>query len=90
MGILSWLLAGAIAFAAARFIPLARRPAWRLELGVALAAALLAGFIATALDFGGLDEPDPRAIAFAALVAFALVGIARPATIAITPHKPTA
>jgi uncharacterized membrane protein YeaQ/YmgE (transglycosylase-associated protein family) len=89
MGILSWLLGGAVAFAAGRFIPLARRPGWRLELAAALTAALLAGFIATALDFGGLDEPDPRAIAFATLVAFALVGITRLASIAST-RKPTA
>lgn len=82
MGILSWLLAGAIAAFAARFIPFGRRPGWKFETLVTLSSASFGGFIATALDFGGLDEPDPRAWLFAGLVALASLGIVRLGTVA--------
>jgi hypothetical protein len=82
MGILSWLLGGGVAFAAARAIPIVRPAGWRLELLIAIAASAVGGFFATALDFGGLDEPDPRTILFAALLAFALVAVSRLASLA--------
>jgi hypothetical protein len=44
---------------------------------VALVASLLAGFTATALDFGGWAEIDWRAGAFVICCAFAGVGSAR-------------
>ncbi|HUP47804.1 MAG TPA: hypothetical protein VNA04_03340 [Thermoanaerobaculia bacterium] len=77
MGIATWLLAGAGALAAARLIRTGRPPSWWIEGVVAAAAALLAGLGATALDFGGWQEPDWRAGSFAFLTAFAAIGIWR-------------
>jgi hypothetical protein len=47
-------------------------------------AAFLLGLTATALDFGGWREPDPRAALACALAAFAIIGILRVAT-----HRPS-
>lgn len=42
-----------------------------------VAAALVAGFVATGLDFGGLDEIEPRAMALSALAATGMVALWR-------------
>jgi hypothetical protein len=81
MGSALWLAAAGLAFAAARFIRAGRRR-WPGELAVALLAGLALGVTATALDFGGWREPDPRAALFCGLGSFAILGILR-----VTTHK---
>ena len=48
-----------------------------MELLAAIVTALLLGTLATALDFGGWNEPDWRAAAFCALGTFAAIGVVR-------------
>jgi peptidoglycan/LPS O-acetylase OafA/YrhL len=80
MGLALWLASGTVAFAIARFIPRGRSRKWLGELVVAWIAALLLGVAATALDFGGWGEPDPRAGLACGFAALAIVGILRVAT----------
>jgi hypothetical protein len=82
MGYTLWLASGALAFAIARIIPLGRR-GWPGELAVTLLTAFALGVIATALDFGGWREPDPRAGLLCFFAAFAILGMIRVST-----HKP--
>jgi uncharacterized membrane protein YeaQ/YmgE (transglycosylase-associated protein family) len=77
MGIATWMAAGLIAWALARLIPLGKTGAALAELAAALGAALLCGAAATALDFGGWQELDWRAAAFAFLGASAAVPLVR-------------
>lgn len=76
MGIALWLVSGLAAFALARFLPLGKRRTWA-ELAAAVLAALGLGVLATALDFGGWQEPDWRAAAFAFCGALACAGLVR-------------
>ena len=71
-----WVVAGIGAFAVARLIR-AGRHRWLIEAALALIVALAAGLAATALDFGGWEEPDWRAGTFAFAAAFAATGLAR-------------
>lgn len=77
MGIGMWLAAGSGAWLLARIVP-AGRPlrSWG-ELVVAIVTALPLGFVATALDFGGWQEPDWRAGLFSFFGALAAVGSLR-------------
>jgi hypothetical protein len=77
VGSVLWLAAGSAAFVVANFIPYgrARRRVW--DLFTSLIAALLFGAVATALNFGGWREPDPRAGAFVFFAALAVIGIVR-------------
>ena len=84
VGVALWLGCGFVAFVLARLIPLARR-GWAIELALTLAAALLLGTLATALDFGGWREPDWRAGLFAVFGSFAAAGALR----AVQSAKPT-
>jgi uncharacterized membrane protein YeaQ/YmgE (transglycosylase-associated protein family) len=77
VGISLWFVSGAAAFAFARIIPLGRRPGWAGELILSVVTALLLGVVATALDFGGWQEPDWRSGVFAGLGAFAALGLWR-------------
>jgi uncharacterized membrane protein YeaQ/YmgE (transglycosylase-associated protein family) len=77
VGISLWLASGAAVFAIARVVPPGRPRGWLAELIVSILTALLLGAVATALDFGGWQEPDWRAGVFAALGAFAAVGLLR-------------
>jgi uncharacterized membrane protein SirB2 len=77
MGIASWVVSGIAAFFVARIVPISRQTHWKTELVTALVAALIAGFAATALDFGGWRELDWRAAAFSFSVALALAGAVR-------------
>ena len=73
-----WIVAGGTAWIIARIVPAARakrRPA--AEAGIALLIAAAAGAAATALDFGGWNEPDWRAGLLAFFCAAAAVGITR-------------
>ena len=77
MGIALWLGSALVVFAAIRRVPHAR-PQRRLgELLTVLAAAAALGLAATALDFGGWNEPDWRAALFALFGSAAVAGAAR-------------
>ena len=74
-----WVIAGAGAFALARLSRAGRSAGWVLEASVSLVAAAAAGLAATALDFGGWQEPDWRAGAFALLASLGSIGLTRAA-----------
>ena len=80
MGFALWFASGTLAFAIARFIPRGRGPKWLGELVAAWITAFLLGVTATALDFGGWREPDPRAALACGFASLAIVGILRVAT----------
>jgi len=88
MGIALWLLTSVAAFAFARMAPWRRRKVWIGELLVSIAAGLLLGTMATALDFGGWNEPDWRAGLFVFLGALAAAGVFR-LTISAPPGDPS-
>jgi uncharacterized membrane protein YeaQ/YmgE (transglycosylase-associated protein family) len=88
MGIAFWLLTGVIAGAIARTVPFARPASWLGELSVSIAAAILLGVVATALDFGGWREPDWRAALFCFIGALAAAALFR-LTITPTPGGPS-
>jgi hypothetical protein len=77
MGAALWLGSGALVFLVARFVPLGRGRRWLGELAAALTTAFALGVVATALDFGGWREPDPRAGLFTAFGSAAILGILR-------------
>jgi hypothetical protein len=77
MGAAVWFAAGVVTFLFARIVPLRRTLRWLPELAVAVVAALLAGVMATLLDFGGWNEPDWRAGLFAFFVSAAAIGLVR-------------
>ena len=74
VGIALWLGCGFAAWIVARVVPFLRLTQWLSELVLSLGAALAAGVGATALDFGGWNEPDWRAGAFAFACALAVIG----------------
>ncbi len=80
MGSALWLVSGTLAFVLARLVPLGRGRRWPGELAAALVMAFVLSVVATALDFGGWREPDPRAALFAALGSGAILGILRVTT----------
>jgi hypothetical protein len=75
VGVSLWIVAGGAAWLIARFIP-AGRGRWS-EAIAALVISMIAGVAATALDFGGWNEPDWRAIVFVFLCAAAAIGVVR-------------
>jgi len=75
MGVAVWLAAGGAAFFVARIVPAGRRTA--AEAIAAIVAAAGAGVAATALDFGGWNEPDWRAGLFVFCCAGATIGVIR-------------
>jgi protein-S-isoprenylcysteine O-methyltransferase Ste14 len=77
VGIAIWLFASVAAFVAARMAPWRRRSSWAGEILVSIAAGLLLGTLATALDFGGWSEPDWRSGLFVFLGALAAAGMFR-------------
>ena len=81
MGLATWLASGLAAWLFAKFIPFGRPRGWIVELIVALVTAAAFGLTATALDFGGLREPDWRAALFAFLGAFSAIGVCRLVTL---------
>jgi hypothetical protein len=92
MGIALWLISSVAAFLLARMAPwrrrAGRRVAWLGEFSVSLLAGLALGVTATALDFGGWNEPDWRAGLFVFLGALAAAGTFR-LTISATPGDPS-
>lgn len=89
MGILSWLLSGAIALFACRYIPLGRTAGRVFEALCGLAFAIGGGLAATRLDFGGWNEPDPRAALFCAMTTLCGVALARIATASLARRTST-
>ncbi len=77
MGVAVWLLAGGAAWGVARIVPAGRGGRPVAEGMAAIVTAMLAGFAATALDFGGWNEPDWRAALFAFFAAAAAVATLR-------------
>ena len=75
MGVGVWMVAGGAAWILARFVPPGRLPG--VEAIAAFVAASLAGLGATALDFGGWNEPDWRAALFVFFWAAAALGLVR-------------
>ena len=87
MGTALWLVSSVVSFFLARMLPWFRRSVWIGELSVSIIAGLLLGVAATALDFGGWNEPDWRAGLFVfagALTAIALFRL----TIRVDPGDP--
>ena len=76
MGVSVWLVAGGAACIIASFIPSGRRRPGA-EAVAALVVASLAGIAATALDFGGWNEPDWRAALFVFFCVAAALAIVR-------------
>ncbi|MEK6371849.1 MAG: hypothetical protein AABO58_04060 [Acidobacteriota bacterium] len=75
MGVAVWLVAGGAAFFVARIVPAGRRTV--LEAIAAIVAAVGAGVAATALDFGGWNEPDWRAGLFVFCCAATVIALIR-------------
>lgn len=76
LGLWTWIGAGLVVGSLARLLPWSRR-GLGLELLAATSVAVIAGFAATALDFGGLSVIEWRAIAFAFFTASAAVAALR-------------
>ena len=64
-------------FFAIRRIPFGRTASWILELFAVILSALVLGAVATALDFGGWNEPDWRAGLFVLFGSAAIAGAVR-------------
>jgi hypothetical protein len=85
MGIALWSGCALVVFFLARRVPFARPARWIGELFTALVTAPAMGVAATALDFGGWNEPDWRAALFIFFGAAAIVGAIRITRILLTP-----
>ncbi|MEA2239937.1 MAG: hypothetical protein QOC81_4661 [Thermoanaerobaculia bacterium] len=81
MGIALWTGCAAVSFLSARAVPFGRPHRWIWELIAALASALVLGLAATALDFGGWNEPDWRAGVFVLFGSAAVIGVMRIASL---------
>lgn len=82
MGILSWLVIGLLAGSVARYL-LWRDPTGPgciLTILVGLAGALVGGFLATALGFGGVAAFDVQSLVTATLGAILVLFVTRLAT----------
>ena len=77
MGIGLWIVSAAICYFAIRYIKFAKPAGWFGELIAVFIAALVLGAIATALDFGGWNEPDWRAALFVLFGSLAIAGAIR-------------
>lgn len=77
MGAALWVTSALSVFLVARTVPPGRPRGYLTELALVLVSAVLLGFVATALDFGGWRDPDWRAGAFATLGSAAAAGAFR-------------
>jgi len=84
MGAALWATSALSVFLVARIVPPGRASNYLTELGVALAAALAFGVLATALDFGGWRDTDWRALVFVLLGTAAATGAQRALRLART------
>lgn len=78
-----WTAAGLAAFLISRLLKVGRPRRWLVEGVLAIVAAIAAGLVATALDFGGWRESDWRAGTFAFLVGFGAIGVGRAGRLAL-------
>jgi hypothetical protein len=76
MGLAGWFLISLLSWLFARAVP-PLRLGWLAELAPALLAGFAAGCVATALDFGGWREADPRALGFSFLAAAGAIAATR-------------
>ena len=83
MGLLTWVLAGVLAFGIARGLRSGGALRWPAEAAVAIAAAVLFGMIATAFDFGGWKELEWRAAAMALAGTSLVLALTRIARLAL-------
>jgi hypothetical protein len=67
----------AAVFLVIRRVPLGRSASWIAELFAVILSALFLGALATALDFGGWNEPDWRAGLFVLFGSAAIAGAVR-------------
>jgi len=84
MGIALWMLCAAAVFFAIRYVRFGRPAGWIAELFAVVTGALFLGAIATALDFGGWNEPDWRAGLFVFFGSAAAAGAIRFVRLAMT------
>lgn len=78
MGLLSWVLFGLIAGALAKFILPGRDPGGCIITTIiGIVGAVLGGFLATWLGYGGISGFDIRSFVIAVLGALLLLGIYR-------------
>ncbi|HLE86011.1 MAG TPA: GlsB/YeaQ/YmgE family stress response membrane protein [Thermoanaerobaculia bacterium] len=78
MGILTWILFGLVAGAIAKLLMPGRDPGGCiLTIVIGIAGALLGGFLATLLGFGGIEEFDLRSMLIAVLGSIVLLAIFR-------------
>jgi uncharacterized membrane protein YeaQ/YmgE (transglycosylase-associated protein family) len=78
MGLLSWILFGLIAGALAKFVMPGNDPGGCiLTVIVGIVGALLGGFLATWLGFGGISGFDLRSLVIAILGSIVLLAILR-------------
>jgi len=87
MGAAVWIGSALSAFFVARIVPIGRRREFVAELALSVAAALLCGVTATALDFGGWREPEWRAAIFTLFGALAAIGLARAVRLALSTRR---
>ncbi|HEV7426043.1 MAG TPA: hypothetical protein VGQ46_06710 [Thermoanaerobaculia bacterium] len=83
MGIALWILCAAAVFFTIRNVRFLKPTGWLLELVTAILSALLLGGIATALDFGGWNDPDWRAALF---ILFGCAAISAVLRLCLSPH----
>jgi len=84
MGIALWTTCAAAVFFAIRRIRFARPMRWIGELFTVVIGAFVLGGVATALDFGGWNEPDWRAGLFVLFGSAAVAGAIRYVRLAMT------
>ena len=78
MGLLSWIVFGLIAGVIAKLLMPGRDPGGCIvTMAIGIAGALLGGFIATALGFGGISGFDFRSLLIAIVGAVLLLAIFR-------------
>lgn len=77
MGLLSWILMGLIAGVLARLVLKGAGGGLLVTLVTGIAGALLGGFLATQLGFGGLSGFDPRSLVIAMLGSILLLLVIR-------------
>ena len=78
MGILSWILMGLLAGALAKFFLPGKDPGGCIiTILIGIAGALLGGFIATYLGYGGISGFDIRSFVIATVGAFLLLIVLR-------------
>lgn len=81
MGLLSWIVFGLIAGAVAKlFIPGSDPGGCIITMAIGVVGALVGGFIASYLGFGGISGFDVRSMFIAILGAMLLLGIYRAVT----------